>query len=489
MWRATPKVFVSVSAFTGVAALVFATGCADRDALAPRQKLEASQVANDAPNVVGPYGVGHTTIQFVHTGNAGERRSIDVHVWYPSHPVRVMAAPLTSYQSRLLGLPLVPGVYDALAFSIPSPLAREKSDIDTHGPKFPLLIWSHGSLTDALDHAFTAEAIASHGFVVAAPQHTNNSQDDALVDFLNQLAGTAVLACLDGLPSPCSNDGATIAASVRNRVRDVSALIDEFTHSNAARFAGRIDVERVGVIGHSRGMLTALTTVAGNEAAGITIEPRIDAIMTMSAGRLTFTADELATVRVPVLMMVGGSDEAQGLSAVRAFFDMLTGTTRVLVAVTGAEHLSFGSTLCARLQAAGAVRLTNPRAIFEDRTVRTLLIPTPASFGSALDFCPYDSFVSPVDIRSLVHGITGVEVTPTNVPRTQDVNEVSRLSALLAVAFFGAALDDHGSDALRFTRFLTPKYLLSHESQIQLVETILANGATCPLGHGCTSGN
>jgi hypothetical protein len=121
--------------------------------------------------------------------------------------------------------------------------------------------------------------------------------------------------------------------------------------------------------------------------------------------------------------------------------------------------------------------------------VRALLIPTPASFGSAFDFCGYDAFVSPVDIRSLVHGITGVEVTPSNVPRTQDVNEVSRLSARLAAAFFGAALDDHGSDALRFTRFLTPKYLMNHESQIQLVETIVANGATCPLGQGCTERN
>src|SRR5688572_2914934 len=157
MWRATRKVFVSVTLFAGLAALIFATGCAGRDALAPTQKLEASEEANDVPNVVGPFGVGHTVIQFVHTGNAGERSPIDVHVWYPAHPVSVMAAPLATYQSRLFGLPLVPSVYDALAFSIPSQLARENSDIDTNGPGFPLLIWSHGSLTDALDHAFTAE--------------------------------------------------------------------------------------------------------------------------------------------------------------------------------------------------------------------------------------------------------------------------------------------------------------------------------------------
>ena len=109
-----------------------------------------------------------------------------------------------------------------------------------------------------------------------------------------------------------------------------------------------------------------------------------------------------------------------------------------------------------------------------------------STFGSTLDYCSYDTFVTPVDIRSLVQDITGVDVSPSNVPRAQDAREVSRLSALLAVAFFDATLDNHGSDGLRFTRFLTPKYLMHHESQVQSAETILANGATCPEGQGCT---
>jgi len=472
---------LSIAVLAG--ALTWACG---EPAAGPDATLRPSLMADGVPEDVGPYGVGHTMIQVVHTGSAGERRPLDVHVWYPAHPAGVTAAPRTAYRSRLFGVPLVPGTYDPLTFTIPSPLAHEGADIDARGPRFPLLIWSHGSGTDALDHAFTAEAIASHGFVVASAEHTNNSQDDALVDYINQLVGSSLLACLDALQPPCG--GEAIGTSVKNRVRDVSALIDEFTNLNAARFGSRIDVARVGVIGHSRGMLTAMAAVAGSSALGIPIEPRIDAIMTMSSGRLTFAPAEMAAVRVPILMMAGASDETQPVPVVRAFFDMLSSNSRLFVVVRDAEHLSFGSALCARMQAAGGVRLANPRAILEDRTVRTLLTPTVATFGSTLDYCSYDAFVEPVDIRPLVQTITGVDVTESNVPRTQDAREVSRLSVILAVSFFNAALDEQGADGLRFTRYLTPRYLMQHEPNVLSAETILRGDATCPEGQGCTDG-
>src|SRR5438093_1011374 len=193
---------LSIAVLAG--ALTWACG---EPAAGPDATLRPSLMADGVPEDVGPYGVGHTMIQVVHTGSAGERRPLDVHVWYPAHPAGVTAAPRTAYRSRLFGVPLVPGTYDPLTFTIPSPLAHEGADIDARGPRFPLLIWSHGSGTDALDHAFTAEAIASHGFVVASAEHTNNSQDDARGDYINQLVGSSLPACLDALQPPCGGAG------------------------------------------------------------------------------------------------------------------------------------------------------------------------------------------------------------------------------------------------------------------------------------------
>jgi predicted dienelactone hydrolase len=439
--------------------------------------------ADEAVDEIGPFGVGHTTFQLVHTGNAGERRPVDVHVWYPAPPAAVLGHARTTYTSRLHGLPLVPGTYDPLSYSFPARLAHENVAIAPNGPRFPLLIWSHGAGNDALDNAFSVEAITSHGFVVASPQHTNNSQDDGLVDFMNQLAGTTVLACLDALPPPCS--GGPLGPDVRNRVRDISAIIDAMEDLNASRFAGRVDVARVGMMGHSRGVMTAIAAVAGNVAQGISVEPRIAAIMTTAAGLLTFDPAELAQVTVPALMMAGALDQNTPEPLVRSFFDRLTNSSRLFLVLREGQHRTFNSTPCARMQGAGAVRLSNARAILEDRTIRGLLV-SPAN-GSTLDYCSFEAFVEPVDIRPLVSEITAVDVTETNVPRLLDAALVSRLSARLAAAFFKAALDRHGSDPLRFPPFLTPDYLLRHEPIVQSAELILRGGAMCPPGLGCTT--
>ena len=319
--------------------------------------------------------------------------------------------------------------------------------------------------------------------LVASGQHTGNSQDDALVDVLTGLAGTTVLACLDGLPRPCGADA--FAKNVKDRVLDVSALITEFETINATRFADRIDVERVGMIGQSRGAVTTIAALAGSSTLGITPEPRIRAALTMALGMVAYAPSDLARVTVPIVMMAGGSDESSPVAVIRGIFDMLTNTSRMFVVVRDAERRSFGSAVCATMQAAGAVRVLNPRAVLEEQTVRRPATIQP--LGSTLDYRSYDAFVDPVDVRPLVKTITGVDVTADNVPRTLDSDDVARLSTLMAVSFFRAALDEHGSDGLHFTRYPTPKYLLKHEPNVVSAETIIRGDASCPPGQGCTT--
>ena len=56
-----------------------------------------------------------------------------------------------------------------------------------------MIVFSHGNTNDPIDYAHTLERIAAGGFVVAAPSHTNNTQDDTRIDFFNTLAGVTPL--------------------------------------------------------------------------------------------------------------------------------------------------------------------------------------------------------------------------------------------------------------------------------------------------------
>ena len=55
-----------------------------------------------------------------------------------------------------------------------------------------------------------------------------------------------------------------------------------------------------------------------------------------------------------------------------------------------------------------------------------------------MDFCGFETFTKPTDIRSLVALLTGFNVTRHNVPTTAlDTSEVKEEVTELAVAFFG----------------------------------------------------
>jgi hypothetical protein len=59
-----------------------------------------------------------------------------------------------------------------------------------------------------------------------------------------------------------------------------------------------------------------------------------------------------------------------------------------------------------------------------------------------MDFCSFDTFTTPTDIRPLVASVTGFNVTPTNVPTTgMDTAEMKENVIDLAVTFFGTALN------------------------------------------------
>ena len=123
------------------------------------------------------------------------------------------------------------------------------------GERYPLVVFSHGSGGVRFQSWFLLQALASHGYVVVAPDHAGNTA-------LDQLLGTA-----DPFP--------VVAA---NRPRDVSFAIDEVLARAADPsdpLAGAVDPSRVAVVGHSFGGFTALAVAGGYDGWGP--DERVDA--------------------------------------------------------------------------------------------------------------------------------------------------------------------------------------------------------------------
>jgi predicted dienelactone hydrolase len=257
----------------------------------------------------GPFPVGVTTLDLVDDSrqNANDTgpRPVTTEVYYPSTAGAVLGLPRDIV--RLLNIDIVE-----------TPAFRDVAIAD--GP-FPLVVFSHGNGGIRIQSFFFAAHLASHGFIVATPDHHGNTFLDIAAGFVD-------------------------AQSLTNRPIDMSFLIDEMLFRSAATenfFAGSIDTERIGMSGHSFGGLTSFF-VAGQDVGGNNFhDARIKAIFPQ-APAAPFPDAFFETITIPTLIVGGSIDETTPFDENQQRpFDLLpAGAALVAVAeLTGAGHFTF----------------------------------------------------------------------------------------------------------------------------------------------------
>jgi predicted dienelactone hydrolase len=112
--------------------------------------------------------------------------------------------------------------------------------------KTPVVVASHGLASNPEHFAGRGKHLASYGYVLAVPQHPGSD----LIYAKNVLNGT-------------TKEVFDINEFI-NRPRDISYVIDELQRRNDSEFGGRLNLNSVGVIGHSFGGYTVLA-LAGAE--------------------------------------------------------------------------------------------------------------------------------------------------------------------------------------------------------------------------------
>ncbi len=188
----------------------------------------------------GRYPVGNSTFTVTDTSRS---RSLVVEVWYPAAENARAAAEAGTGAEDFLGDQTERTAYADLLGSAPAgcPSTRTGSARDADaapGSSWPVIVFSHCHSCTRFSAFSVAERLASHGFVVAAPDHTLNTLFD-------ELAGT---------PGPLT------AEFLQTRGADMSFVLDVLLDATATvvpeAVRGKLDAQKVGAMGHSFGSVT-----------------------------------------------------------------------------------------------------------------------------------------------------------------------------------------------------------------------------------------
>ena len=212
----------------------------------------------------GPFAVGTRSYvltdqnrEEIYSGKAEARRFM-MEIWYPALPPPRGTARARWLPDAKLIAPAIAGFYNLPRFFFDH-LALAETDtyenipVDAGDGPYPVLIFSHGWYGFRQQSTFLMQELASHGYVVVATEHPYGSVMTVFPD------GTIAPVNPTALPEGKPDDEYELAARilVNQWAGDISYALDTLQEWNAldpaGNFTGVMQMDRVGVFGHSTG--------------------------------------------------------------------------------------------------------------------------------------------------------------------------------------------------------------------------------------------
>ena len=336
-----------------------------------------------APAPTGSERVGTAAMRLVDTTRndpfvaTGAKRELMVRFWYPAPPgacarADYASAKVWNYLAHMSGFPL------------PAVKTNSCADAPVAAGVHPVIVFSHGFTGMHTDATFLFEELASRGYVVVSIAHTHESTavefpDGRLITsaFGSYLAPQTLRADIDSV------------ASIRSaRLADVKFVLNELWRVDTTLggpFHNRLDLTRIGVMGHSLGGEIALSILQH--------ESRVRAAVWIDG---VISDESVAGTAKPVLLLAAGrqqwnQDECR-------LWNNLHGI-RLAVNLRGAQHLTpsdavwFGPAFPGMAVAPGAAGSA--------RTIAAIRNHVTAFFDSTLRDRPFNPLPATLDNRAV----------------------------------------------------------------------------------------
>jgi dienelactone hydrolase len=275
------------------------------------ERLPAMEAAEYDPFARGRFTVGVRTFE---AHDKGRSRLFPCEVWYPA-------------AAQHAGQDLAPETQDWFTTRLSSTPRSQRAvrNAAAESGTYPLIIFSHHSGGHRRASTFLCTHLSSHGYVVAALDHS----EVVAPELARPKSETE------------AEKKARCQAVIDSRVPDVRFLLDQVLNTTDIRKSEvELDSFRIGMVGHSFGAWTTLATPE--------VEPRIRAVVALAPGGTSNPRPGILPAKldfrwgrdVPTLYLAAENDVPLPLAGMYELFER-TPSTKQMVILRRADHLHF----------------------------------------------------------------------------------------------------------------------------------------------------
>ena len=259
------------------------------------------------PFARGGFPVGVRTVRAV---DAARDRQFPCEIWYPAS---------VEYAGQDIA-PTTQDVFSGLGETRRSQMAVR--DAAAQAGTYPLILFSHSTGGDRRQSAFLCTHLSSHGYLVAALDHSERV--------------VAELARKDG--ESAAQKTSRAQAWIANRMPDVHFLLNYVLSVSDSKT--KVDPTRIGIVGHSFGGWTALAAIDEMQDIRAVVALAPAGASQRKPGILPVELSFAWGRDVPTLYLVAENDTSLPLDGMYELFER-TPATKQMVILRRADHAHF----------------------------------------------------------------------------------------------------------------------------------------------------